>query len=73
MHIFAPYCIVIALQFIRKITLPNYLHSSFALQTQQEGVDLNTLADLMGHKDTRVTRRYAHIVRNTLPPQSVRM
>jgi hypothetical protein len=29
-------------------------------------VDLDTLADLMGHKDTRMTRRYAHIGPNHL-------
>ena len=27
----------------------------------RQGVDLDTLADLMGHKDTRMTWRYAHI------------
>lgn len=29
--------------------------------SRQAGVDIDTLADLMGHKDTRMTRRYAHI------------
>lgn len=37
------------------------LRHCFASWNRQAGVDINTLADLMGHKDTRMTRRYAHI------------
>jgi integrase len=37
------------------------LRHCFASWNRQAGVDLDTLADLMGHKDTRMTRRYAHI------------
>jgi integrase len=37
------------------------LRHCFATWNRQAGVDLDTLADLMGHKDTRMTRRYAHI------------
>ena len=37
------------------------LRHYFASWNRQAGVDLDTLADLMGHKDTRMTRRYAHI------------
>lgn len=37
------------------------LRHNFASWNRQAGVDLDTLADLMGHKDTRMTRRYAHI------------
>jgi integrase len=33
----------------------------FATWNREAGVDLDTLADLMGQKDTRMTRRYAHI------------
>lgn len=37
------------------------LRHCFASWNRQAGLDLDTLADLMGHKDTRMTRRYAHI------------
>jgi len=37
------------------------LRHCFASWNRQAGVDLDTLADLMGPKDTRMTRRYAHI------------
>ena len=37
------------------------LRHCFASWNRQAGVDIDTLADLMGHKDTRMTRRYAHI------------
>lgn len=37
------------------------LRHCFASWNRQAGVDLDTLADLLGHKDTRMTRRYAHI------------
>jgi integrase len=37
------------------------LRHCFASWNRQAGVDLDTLADLMGHKDKRMTRRYAHI------------
>jgi len=37
------------------------LRHCFASWNRQSGVDLDTLAELMGHKDTRMTRRYAHI------------
>lgn len=37
------------------------LRHCFASWNRQAGMDIDTLADLMGHKDTRMTRRYAHI------------
>jgi integrase len=37
------------------------LRHCFASWNRQAGVDIDTLADLLGHKDTRMTRRYAHI------------
>lgn len=37
------------------------LRHCFASWNRQAGVDIDTLTDLMGHKDTRMTRRYAHI------------
>ncbi|MCR4286544.1 MAG: tyrosine-type recombinase/integrase [Deltaproteobacteria bacterium] len=37
------------------------LRHCFASWNRQAGVDIDTLADLMGHKDTRMTRGYAHI------------
>lgn len=37
------------------------LRHCFASWNRQAGVDVDTIADLLGHKDTRMTRRYAHI------------
>jgi integrase len=37
------------------------LKHCFASWNRQAGVDIDTIADLLGHKDTRMTRRYAHI------------
>ncbi len=37
------------------------LRHCFGSWNRQAGVDIDTLADLMGHKDSRMTRRYAHI------------
>lgn len=37
------------------------LRHCFASWNRQAGVDIDTIADLLGHKDTRMTRRYAHI------------
>ena len=37
------------------------LRHCFASWNWQAGVDIYTLAELMGHKDTKMTMRYAHI------------
>lgn len=37
------------------------LRHCFASWSRQAGVDIYTLAELMGHKDTKMTMRYAHI------------
>jgi integrase len=37
------------------------LRHCFASWNRQAGVDIDTLANFMGHEDTRMTRRYAHI------------
>jgi len=39
----------------------NDLRHCFASWSRQAGVSLDTLADMMGHTDSRMTRRYAHI------------
>jgi integrase len=50
---------------LKKTKIENFrfhdLRHCFASWNRQAGVDIDTLADLMGHKDTRMTRRYAHI------------
>jgi integrase len=50
---------------LKKAKIENFrfhdLRHCFASWNRQAGVDLDTLADLMGHKDKRMTRRYAHI------------
>jgi integrase len=42
------------------------LRHCFATWNREAGVDINTLADLLGHKDTRMTRRYAHVTQGRL-------
>lgn len=42
------------------------LRHCFASWNRQAGVDIDTLADLLGHKDTRMTRRYAHVTQASL-------
>jgi integrase len=42
------------------------LRHCFATWNREAGVDINTLADLLGHKDTRMTRRYAHLTQGKL-------
>ncbi len=37
------------------------LRHTFASYLRQQGVDLHTIAVLMGHKDLRMTKRYAHL------------
>lgn len=37
------------------------LRHSFARYLRQRGVDLHTIATLVGHKDLRMTKRYAHL------------
>ncbi len=37
------------------------LRHCFASWNRQAGVEIETLAELMGHKDTKMTMRYAHI------------
>ena len=38
------------------------LRHTFASHLVMKGVDLRTVAKLMGHRDIRVTMRYAHLV-----------
>ncbi len=37
------------------------LRHTFASYLRQRGVDLHTISKLLGHKDTRMTQRYAHL------------
>jgi integrase len=37
------------------------LRHSFASNLRQEGVDLHTISVLLGHRDLRMTKRYAHL------------
>lgn len=42
------------------------LRHTFASYLRQRGIDLHTIAVLMGHKDLRMTRRYAHLNADSL-------
>lgn len=37
------------------------LRHTFASYLRQQGVDLHTISKLLGHKDLRITKRYAHL------------
>jgi site-specific recombinase XerD len=37
------------------------LRHTFASYLRQNGVDLHTISNLLGHKDLRMTKRYAHL------------
>lgn len=39
----------------------HHMRHTFAVLLREEGVDLKTIGDLMGHTDTRATECYAHI------------
>jgi site-specific recombinase XerD len=42
------------------------LHHSTAIAMINNGVDLNTVGGVLGHKDSRTTQRYAHLATKTL-------
>lgn len=50
---------------IEKAKIGNFhfhdLRHTFASYLRQKGVDLHTISKLLGHKDLRMTKRYAHL------------
>jgi site-specific recombinase XerD len=57
---------------IKKRVTPNILRHSFATALLEQGVDLITISDLLGHENIRTTKLYAHVslkkLQNTSSP-----
>ncbi len=50
---------------LKKASIENFhfhdLRHTFASYLRQKGIDLHTISKLLGHKDLRMTKRYAHL------------
>jgi len=55
---------------IRQATTPNFrwhdLRHTFASRLRQNGAPLGNIAELLGHKGLKMTRRYAHLAMSNL-------
>jgi site-specific recombinase XerD len=47
---------------INKHAVPHSLRHSFATQLLQSGTDIQTVQQLMGHKDVKTTMKYIHVM-----------
>ena len=55
---------------IRQAKIPNFrwhdLRHTYASRLRQKGVPLGNIAELLGHKGLKMTRRYAHLAMSNL-------